>query len=322
MLKINRIFAVLFLYLMLSYLDFNVESVHAIDYCDWAEYVTDVSIPDGTVIEGGASFTKTWRLRNIGTCTWTTDYTLSYRDGDMMSAPARINLPHEVAPGQTVDLSVQMIAPTGTGHYIGYWWLHNAKKDAFGVGLDAKRRFWVDINVKNPTMTVYDFTVDECSAMWFYDGGPIPCPLNPNKLQYGSVYRQENPLLENGSAAGQPGLLTIPHNKYNGMIIGYYPVFDILQGDHFQALVGCEYQATGCYVTFELGYYVPGQVEPYTIWRFRERYDGLNYPVDIDLSRYSGKKNMQLVLKVYAQGPVDGDRPLWIAPRIVREVKN
>src|SRR5690349_12154805 len=40
--------------------------------CDSAAYVKDVTIPDGTIFSPGAQFTKTWRLQNIGTCTWTT----------------------------------------------------------------------------------------------------------------------------------------------------------------------------------------------------------------------------------------------------------
>jgi hypothetical protein len=38
--------------------------------CDQAQFIKDVTIPDGTVIAPGTSFKKTWRLKNIGTCTW------------------------------------------------------------------------------------------------------------------------------------------------------------------------------------------------------------------------------------------------------------
>ena len=36
--------------------------------CDNADFVTDITIPDETVIEPGEDFTKTWRLKNTGTC--------------------------------------------------------------------------------------------------------------------------------------------------------------------------------------------------------------------------------------------------------------
>jgi len=50
--------------------------------CNWAEFVRDLSIPDGEEIDGGAAFTKTWRLRNIGECTWTMDYNILFVGGE------------------------------------------------------------------------------------------------------------------------------------------------------------------------------------------------------------------------------------------------
>jgi hypothetical protein len=67
--------------------------------CDQAQFVADVTIPDGTSLAPGATFLKTWRLKNIGTCTWTTSYSAVFSSGDQMGAPAVINLPASVAPG-------------------------------------------------------------------------------------------------------------------------------------------------------------------------------------------------------------------------------
>ena len=50
----------------------------AITYCDWAAFITDVTVPDGTQFAPGEVFTKTWRLKNIGTCTWTPDYDIAF----------------------------------------------------------------------------------------------------------------------------------------------------------------------------------------------------------------------------------------------------
>ena len=46
--------------------------------CDAAAFVRDVTIPDGTIVEPGRDFTKTWRLKNVGTCSWTTAYALVF----------------------------------------------------------------------------------------------------------------------------------------------------------------------------------------------------------------------------------------------------
>ncbi|MEW6241651.1 MAG: NBR1-Ig-like domain-containing protein, partial [Chloroflexota bacterium] len=88
-----------------------VSRVEAASYCDWVQYVMDVTVPDGTILAPNTPFTKTWRLKNIGTCTWTTAYALVYGYGDMMSAPPVVYLPHDVPPGATVDVSVQMTTP-------------------------------------------------------------------------------------------------------------------------------------------------------------------------------------------------------------------
>ncbi len=289
----------------------------AASLCDWAGFVMDVTVPDGTVLAPNTPFIKTWRLRNIGTCTWTTAYALQFVSGDLLSAPALVNLPQEVAPGQTVDVSVQMSSPAVAGHYRGYWKLSNAAGTLFGIGSTASSPFWVDIYVAAPLVTAFDFTENICSALWAYDGGPIPCPFNPTKQLFGYVQRLENPILENGTAAEQPALLTVPQQKYNGVIMGVYDVPDIFRGDHFQALIGCQYGAVNCYVTFELDY-LTSSGDLITIWRFREKYDGLFYRADVDLTRYADMKGIKLVLRISASGPASGDLPLWVAPRIVR----
>jgi len=82
--------------------------------CDQATFINDVTIPDGTATAPGASFKKTWRLKNTGTCTWS-GYTLVFDSGESM-APV-IDPIGTVAPGQEVDVSVTFTAPTAPGDY-------------------------------------------------------------------------------------------------------------------------------------------------------------------------------------------------------------
>ena len=86
---------------------------------DRAQFISDVTVPDGTRFNPGATFTKTWRLRNIGTCTWTTGYSMVFNSGNQMGGPASVPMPSSVAPGQNVDVSVNLTAPNTAGHYIG-----------------------------------------------------------------------------------------------------------------------------------------------------------------------------------------------------------
>lgn len=304
------------LILIAAFLLQPLSDVAAQSFCDAANFVMDVTIPDGTSFAAGTPFVKTWRLRNAGTCTWSKSYALVFVSGEQMGAQAQMYLPMDVAPGQVIDLSVQMTAPASPGKYRGNWMFRNASGILFGIGANANSPFWVEINVAAPLVPIFDFTENICAAQWYYNGGPIPCPRKPAKDQYGYVVRLDNPVLENGTAAGMPGLLTIPQQKYNGIIQGVYPPVDIRRGDRFQAIIGCEYGATGCYVHFILEAKYAGGGG--TVWKFTEKYDGRFYRADVDLNPLVGKKNVQLILTISAAGIATGDRPLWVAPSIVR----
>ncbi|MFN2233592.1 MAG: NBR1-Ig-like domain-containing protein [Anaerolineales bacterium] len=113
-----------------------------------AAFFTDVTIPDGTFFNQGESFTKTWRFRNEGTCTWTTDYAIVFHSGDNMSAPIEVAFPETVLPGELVDLSVDMKAPTRGGQHQSNWEFKNPLGEQFGAGISGKDLFWVLINVR------------------------------------------------------------------------------------------------------------------------------------------------------------------------------
>jgi len=73
-----------------------VPRVLAATYCDQAQFVSDLTAPDGSSFAPGAAFTKTWRLTNIGTCGWTTAYNLVWIGGDSIGAPLSVKLPVDV----------------------------------------------------------------------------------------------------------------------------------------------------------------------------------------------------------------------------------
>jgi len=118
----------------------------AVSYCDWATFVKDVTVPDGTWFAARETFTKIWRLKNRGTCTWTADYMLVFVSGDPMGGTTAVRLPGNVSPGQTVDVSVTLMVPAKRGHFVGYWMLRNSSGVLFGYGENANRSFYVDIN--------------------------------------------------------------------------------------------------------------------------------------------------------------------------------
>lgn len=97
-----------------------------------SEFVADVTIPDGTLIAAEASFTKIWRLRNSGTCTWTTAYRFVHVEGDAMGAPRSVAVPAEVDPGDEIELSVTFTAPSSAGDYVSRWKLYAPDVMPFG----------------------------------------------------------------------------------------------------------------------------------------------------------------------------------------------
>lgn len=113
-----------------------------------SEFVQDIGVPDGTVFGPGNEFTASWRLRNNGTCPWTAEYGLTFVSGDQLGVAELVPLPHPVAPGQTVDASVDMVAPEQPGSYRSNWQVADANGEPFGINGVLEDAFWVQIVVE------------------------------------------------------------------------------------------------------------------------------------------------------------------------------
>jgi hypothetical protein len=219
-----------------------------------------------------------------------------------------------VNPGQTVDISVTLTAPSVEGTYQGYWMLRNASGTYFGLGGTAKSAFYVDIKVVGGMTNLFDFASRYCDADWFSGAGNFPCGYtNENK---GYAMQVDKPRMENGQRYNGLGILMVPENVNNGYVKGRFPVFLVQKGDHFRAYINCEYQSNGCNVVFRLDYKI-GDNEPQTIWQFTEAYEGQYYTVDTDLSPLAGHQ-VKFILTVLSNGSPANDRALWVAPRIER----
>ncbi|MFN8398527.1 MAG: NBR1-Ig-like domain-containing protein [Anaerolineales bacterium] len=99
--------------------------------CDNSSYLSDVTIPDGTVLAPGATFTKTWSLQNTGSCEWTTSYSIVFYSGNAMSGTTTA-LTEAVSVSSSGKVSVELTAPSTAGSYTGYWRLQNASGTSFG----------------------------------------------------------------------------------------------------------------------------------------------------------------------------------------------
>jgi hypothetical protein len=102
-------------------------------------------------VEPNEEFTKGWRLRNTGSCSWNANYRLDYVGGN--NKAARMdgdpeNVVGSVPPGQTYDFYVDLEAPSGVlGVEQGRWQMQNAARVYFG------QTVWVMVEVVAPTPT-------------------------------------------------------------------------------------------------------------------------------------------------------------------------
>jgi TolB protein len=94
-------------------------------------YVADVTVPDNTEFPPGALFTKTWRVRNSGTCDWEAGTKLVFISGDQMGGLAQVPV-GAVAAGSNTDVSVNLVAPSSPGTYRGNWQMQDPEGTHFG----------------------------------------------------------------------------------------------------------------------------------------------------------------------------------------------
>ena len=114
------------------------------DCTNLAAFVSDVTIPDNTELQGGETFTKTWRVRNAGTCIWWTGYILEHYSENALGAPEYVQLP-VTNPGDTADISIDLVAPGLPGSYRGNFVIKNPAGLIMQVDNDS--RLWLIINV-------------------------------------------------------------------------------------------------------------------------------------------------------------------------------
>jgi hypothetical protein len=132
----------------------NTPIATATTNCNVAQFITDVTIPDGTVVTPNQAFTKKWRIKNIGTCTWT-GFSMVFDSGDAMGGPASKAI-STLNPGQEIDLEVNLTAPATPGNYRGHWRINtNGNVLVPIVSGYQGRSFYVDVKVQNPVTATY-----------------------------------------------------------------------------------------------------------------------------------------------------------------------
>ena len=113
-----------------------------------AEFVSDITVPDGTTFDAGETFNKIWRVKNTGNCPWAEQYTLVFVGGEQMGAPNSTPLT-VTQPGEMIDIGVKMTAPDIDDIYQANFEIHDPAGEA--IPIDKGTILWVIINVGTGT---------------------------------------------------------------------------------------------------------------------------------------------------------------------------
>jgi len=170
---------------------------------DSAVLVQDVTVPDNALMSRGEKFTKTWRFMNNGKCNWS-GYTIAFVAGDRMDSPDTAPVPQTDA-GQTVDVSVELAAPSVDGSYTGFFELRNANGEALPIGIETA--FWVKILIGNAVPATVVAPTSANSAAVTKPASPASCTYTTS-----SAYQNEVAALINNARAqnGLPALTINP----------------------------------------------------------------------------------------------------------------
>ena len=130
------------------------------------------SVPDYSQLDLNQTFYKTWRLKNVGACTWNTGYRLAFFSGSSLDAPSYVYMPYIVAPGGTVDITMLMQAPSYYGTFTGYWGLYTDQNLYFG-------KVWVTITTDDSSIPAY-FAVTSVTYAIDHASQEIDCASSTN----------------------------------------------------------------------------------------------------------------------------------------------
>lgn len=109
---------------------------------DDSVFERDVTYPDGSIVKGGTSFDKTWRIRNAGNVPWQGRY-LTRMNDTPCKAPKRVGI-GPVLPGESVDITVRVRAAESPGRCKIFWKMTDEDGSPL---LASKKPIFLDITV-------------------------------------------------------------------------------------------------------------------------------------------------------------------------------
>ncbi len=114
--------------------------------CFQFDFLGDVNYPPGTIVKPGTKFSKTWTVKNTGTCTWSRDYDVVFVGGEAFGSNKRGDITREVVPGDIIEITIDnMTAPQTEGTYYSYWMI--AAPDGARVGYGPNQQWGLGIEL-------------------------------------------------------------------------------------------------------------------------------------------------------------------------------
>lgn len=266
-----------------------------------------------------------------------------------MGAIDSVALPSNVGSGQTIDISIDLIAPSIPGTYKGIWSFEDNTGQQFGLGPSANGQVWVQVKVVStptntptplpestqtseptseptiePTIVIppnaplletltYDMISQICSAQWLINNVQQPCPSSEAQNPISLV---PSPALEDGSMLVNSAIMISPGNT-NEPIQGTYPEYLIQPGDHFRAIASCEANSISCSALLRVSYQDASNAI-IDLWAVGEFYDQKYTQIDIDLGALAGQK-VKFILEGTPLNTDPGNHVLFASPGIYRE---
>ncbi len=143
-----------------------------------AEFIKDITIPDYSKIEAGATFTKTWLVKNTGTCSWEEGYQFTFLEGDHLGGPDEVQVTEIITPDTEYTFSVGLTAPEDPGTFKGTWQLYDSEGEAFGqkfiVAIEVPQdvAFRADrTSIRPGECAEISWNVENVNAVYFYEQG-------------------------------------------------------------------------------------------------------------------------------------------------------
>ncbi len=147
--------------------------------CNAISFISENPL-DGVTYAPGETFTKSWRFKNVGTCTWNPHYKVVYASGNSISGAGTKQLNTYVAPGETIDIVYTFKAPSTAGTYKTVFYLKDDEGNTFA-------QFWVQFKVKSTSATSVPTPGFAVTSVTFYSSDAVKTGTCPQTFDYNAV---------------------------------------------------------------------------------------------------------------------------------------